>query len=249
MLPTIKRHRKPLGALTPPLPYAWYGADVARVTDTPFGDGDVVDLWRNLATADRTSASQRLIQTDTLGPIYKVNIINSRPVVRFSGSPFAMRRANFIFQPGGYTLFAVLQVTGSNATRYYMEADSGVAPRIMQFRESDLNTFGFNPNNNVPSTNVVTVTATAANWNVYSAHYDGRTAAAYVNGNTWTRTATNDTPNSGTHDLAVGAATNLTGYFIGDIAELLIYNPAISEFQRQQVEAYLGRKYLLQVSR
>ncbi len=86
----------------------------------------------------------------------------------------------------------------------------------------------------------------STNWNVLEVVYDGITQSGYVNGDLkGTATAELDTVNK-VVEIGLRTATPDGKYARsadGDFAELLIYDRALSEAERRQVEDYLGIKW------
>ena len=73
---------------------------------------------------------------------------------------------------------------------------------------------------------------------------DGTTDALYVNGALVLSQGGKLATIAGCQDTGnVGRGYNDNTYFTGDIAEVLVYNRALSQGERQAVEAYLNNKY------
>jgi hypothetical protein len=78
--------------------------------------------------------------------------------------------------------------------------------------------------------------------------YDGATSLLSINGIINTLSATTAST-AGTLQFAVFARSDGTGLpFNGDIAEVLVYNRALSIAERQSIEAYLGSKWGITVA-
>ena len=76
--------------------------------------------------------------------------------------------------------------------------------------------------------------------------YSVATAAVFVNTASQVDTAfltAGNSENTPSNNAYVGVSTNLTGFMSGDIAEVIIYQRAISDEERNSVELYLSQKW------
>lgn len=227
-------------------PVLWL--DASQITG--LGDGSAITTW-NDASASGYNVTQA--GASTLKPTYKTGIINGKPAVRFDGGdyltnasatmPLKIFTAFVVFQestarnyagvlvftpPTGndYNSAAGMQVCGAGDASNHFEASGSVNYQMLVAGT------GVNP----PT--VWTHKKAAGRGDVYK----NGTAAA----NDTSFTEFNDTATG----VLVGAryvsnAITTTYGLIGDIAEIILYNSALSDGDRQAVEAYLAAKYAI----
>jgi hypothetical protein len=83
---------------------------------------------------------------------------------------------------------------------------------------------------------------------VLSMTYDGTNQKVYSNGslsNTFSISGNIATSNGRFQIGGYNLSFNAADYFYGEIAEVIMYNRAVTEAERQQVEAYLNTKYAI----
>lgn len=194
----------------------WLKADAI----TGKSDGDTVSTW---------SDSSGLGNDATAGtaPIYKTNIINGLPVVRFSSSILDTPSISWTNQ----TIFIVGLGSGSN--RYAVSFSSGSENALIYgFAANTLEIYN-NPRLSIgtfSSFSYATIIRTAST-----------STTVRLNGSQTGTTGTVSIPGSG----AVRLGNHFLGSnpFVGDIAELLIYDAVVSGTDLTNVESYLADKY------
>lgn len=218
---------------------AWYKADAI----TGLSNGSAVSSWSD-SSGNSNTASQG---TATNQPTYRTSIINGQPVVRFDGTNDYMG-TSFI-PPTGANPRTIFTVTSNHST-------TGTGRWVYAY--------GLSPNNTMYGLmNVISSTAYFANdyWNsnltssytssgttpIISQVYNGTTDLMYANGTqVGTKTQTLATASG---SLRLGArADTVTAYGGFDMAEMLVFDSALTATQRQMVETYLYRKYNISVS-
>lgn len=210
--------------------------DASKITG--LSDGNAVSAWNDesgngLNTAQSDSAKR---------PVYKTNIINGLPVVRFDGTNDNLNVSItlptyitvFIVSgnaSAGKTFFIEHGANANNETGFYFFGEGGNATNIYRDGASD--------------------NYTASGWfgnsfAVASMTYDG-TALVYKNGSAVSLSHTAGTARSNsdvTKSLYIGERYPGDVVPMGaDIAELIIYTGKLSDANRQAVENYLKTKY------
>jgi hypothetical protein len=191
---------------------------------------DGIETWTDLSV-NNYHATQA---SENLRPKYKNSGINGNPVVAFDGvddylitSPFSA-----ISQPN--TVFVVWKAN----TRGLQFVVDGIANtnRHGIFQRTDR--IEFFAGNSVSYTDVGPL-----NGMITTAIFNGAGSEIWENGES------KATGNIGSHSLTgitVGARqAHSTGFLDGDIAEILIYNRALNQNERIQIELYLDGKYAL----
>jgi len=214
---------------------AWFKADSLALSD-----GNAVSAWSDSST----SANNATQATGADQPVYKTNILNGKPAVRFNGS------TNFISVPLAasnyadtvpFSLFSVFTPNGITQVPIAGTGNTGLA------------TFGSVFGNvNTINTRIQNETSFADNYAPMINHVAQevgvtRTAAnleqVYSNG-----VSLGSNTRAGQYRLdSIGARNGGTAplYFNGDIGEVLYYSIALSSTQRTQLEQYFQRRYIL----
>lgn len=226
-------------------------------------------LWldaKSINQADGTSVSAWLDQsgnqahmnqaTSSQQPIYKTNIVNGYPVVRFDGVDDNMSvtdstklgmlknvdgattvivKKNTNYTNTANILFISNNTTGSRAvTQSYTSTvtfDSVGGRRLDADSYQALNTSNFANT----SFNVITGVFDYANSDIYM-YGNGQLLSSSTAFQTSGQTSNTDSASIG---LSIGLAT----YFTGDIAEVCVWNRALSTNELNQVHTYLFNKY------
>jgi len=216
----------------------WLDASSGVTTDgsTQAVDGDPIKQWNDLSTS-----SANAIQA-TVGnrPVYKTNIINGKPVIRFNGSPQNMITSSFLDSSfdNNFTYFMVaskengdIEVSTSNGDMNWYtggQEDHFIA-----------NTGNLNPDQitGVPAGNNFSISDPT----IETFKYDGTNATLRVSGRQKSVSTTGALGLSG--GLTIGSLSSNNFYYHGDIAEIIIYNSVLSDTQIEQIESYLMNKY------
>lgn len=174
-------------------------------------------------------------------PTFKTNIINGRPVARFDGtSDFLTSTEPSDTKP--FSLFFVLSMANLDAVQTVMGSSldtSGYELRI-------INTSGLTRLTAIDIADAAnsTTSVPAATWHINGITLSGAGAVAYyLNGATrGTGTLTN-TPGAG-QTRVIGRRDPIgLQYFVGDVAEVIIYNSVLSAANHNTVGKYLSYKY------
>ncbi len=191
------------------------GASVATLTDSS-GSGNSV-----------TQA------TGTKQPIYKTNILNGKPVLRFTAANSqTMTVATNFSAPT--TVIYTSRMSGTTKARIL----SGLASNwLLGYHEGLRQRAYF-------SGWVYTGVADDANWHIYS----GTMGGAGVNSNFYengSNLASNQGGTAGPNGLSLVGHMAASEFSDADIAEVLIFNSILSNSSRSIVERYLANKYAL----
>jgi hypothetical protein len=208
------------GAWTPTGTTLWLKADAI----VGLVDGDAVATWIDSGGAN--NCTQVVVVSQ---PVYKTGILNALPVVRFTGAFHDMNEPSLAHR----TVLAVASFSAAGFTEYH--GLIGGAVHIV--------------------TGVPATTNLAKGLDAVTAAYKDGTAIPFVGGGydwaplsgsywllSWILTATV------TQAGLIGRTSGGGRYWTGDIAEMLVYNSALSDADRQKVEGYLAWKWGLQAS-
>lgn len=208
----------------------WLKADAL----TGLSDGDGVASWPGSSTGVTATQSNAASK-----PLYKTGIFNGNPVLRFDGSNDFMDLDGFT-STAVQTLFAV--VKSANPTKNYqrlvMVQDTNYSSMVDV--SGGVGTAGMGIYAGGASGVGAAFDTSAAL--VFSAVYNGASSKVLKNG-VQLATGTVGTGVSSLFCLGSNYPDTTADNFQGDLAELIIYNSALSDANRQSVEAYLKTKY------
>lgn len=220
---------------------AWFdAADASTLYDATSGgslvaaDGSIArweDKSGNAAHATQSGASNR--------PIRKTSVQGGKDVVRFDGSSDFLSVS--VALGSGVTFFVV--ATPSTALDSYLWGTNGNAnsPTVLtNYTNSGVRRAW----EWYSTTDRVIMATTQPGFSVLAiTHVDSGPMFGYINGSQVTTIASPGYTTSGLNVASIASAQNAIGAFGGDIAELLIYDSALSSTDRQSVEAYLTAKW------
>lgn len=221
--------------------------DASRISG--LADGDPVSTWSDLS-GQGNNATQ---STTAAKPLYKTAIVNGRPVVRFDGVDDYLTVANTAsFDMATPTIIVVGTAsagTGTFTGKITFAGGVGDASRRkLDVRRASSTTFSFQ--SGADAAFKASGTLSWAGFNVMSVVARGTTDYTLaVNGTAADATTPAlDLTTYNTSALIIGAGTAGAEFLAGDIAEVLIYNRALSTAERKQVERYLGARYGVAIS-
>jgi hypothetical protein len=205
--------------------------DATQIAST---DGTALSSW-----SDASGGGHHATQgTGAAQPTYQTNELNGKPVVRFDGTDDFMGLGDLsLVFPTAATLLVVYGITGTedrysvfeNTSNNGYWSYSGGVGYFCAFRTARID--GYPAAMPETGTNLVSVVSSASTYQVYlDGTGQGAQAAGYSAG-------------GGGNVYEIGRGTGTSEYLAGDIAELLIYNSALSNGDRTTVEAYLTAKW------
>jgi hypothetical protein len=210
--------------------------------DLEADDGELVNNWYDLGPENNDAFS-------VSAPIYVVDAISDLPSLRFDGSSNFLNFSGSDFVDGGaivqsnYTIFVVEQ-RRDNKVNYFLAGSSSVAnENLLLGYEDDTNITlsqeedsGHNfiiPGYISPIPRIHTFMLNSAVGKTYSLNGLNRTIS--------NSGATNKNNLLSYEDARIGRFN--AEYYNGDIAEIIIYNKALSDDERRDVEQYLSKKW------
>lgn len=203
----------------------WWKADSLSQSN-----GSGVSSW-----PDSSGHGQTLVQaTGSLQPLFTTNVINGLPALRFDGTDDKLvATASSYTQPTHW--FIVTKA--ADATQYLQWVHSG--QEIMR-RDTDLRVESYS---GISASNA-TMTHDGSAWDYFSIEFNGASTMGYRIGNVnyppWGDAGSNATGTT----LTVGNHASVSARaFHGDIAEIIVYNRALTSSERESVFTYLKNKY------
>lgn len=223
----------------------WWKAD-AGVYHTTGPDVDALDGETVVKWADQSGNSRHLV-TGT-APTFKTAIVNGRPVIRFvAASSQVLSTTGFavstLVANNAYTILCVLKKATSGALDGHWYAHDNIAGANAIGVASDTNDDLAVQNYDGTPDAVIKAASLAAAFNTLTAMHSGGNIYAGVSDTRDASLASAASGNTSVLTEVFNVGRNFGGYGSFDIAELAIYNVAVSEADRQNIERYLAFKY------
>lgn len=213
----------------------WLDASQGVTTDgtTPATDGAAVQQWN-----DQSGNGYTAIQnTGGSKPTFKTSIFNGKPVLRFNGS-HTLVTSSFLGASFNTSFTSFIVVNKANTNFEVSTSNQGVT----WFSSREIN-LAYNTNG-LSDTQIKnrTLGTVGGNLGVETFRYNGSTKTLRFNGYvSVSEAATGNLGLNGT--LTIGNLSSGGFGYHGDIAELVIYNRALTNLEISDVEAYLAAKY------
>jgi hypothetical protein len=207
-----------------------------RAEDAGVNDNDPVVQWQDQSGNDHHAAQGNSGEE----PLYKPNVMNGKPVVRFNGSNSSLTlpsAADLGLQNSPYEIFIVAKsqnsaiqfLAGGSVGEYEMHLNGLGGLRFITGAGPALNGGADQEYVN-------------GNPTIFGARVSADGATVRVNGvnKEWTNT---NSVNDDADPLYLGKRGDNSYYLDGDIAEVLIYNEQLTQQQRLAVESQLAQRY------
>lgn len=217
----------PAGSLPTAGLHLWLRAD-AGVTQS----GGRISSWIDQSGNGRNAS----MATPSRQPFYIPGALNGTPVVRFTGAESMY--LDVFAQPSRFSVFIVGKNNKTSESFSMILGPGGNAPNNQLRWENGSQALFVGTGNNFPVT-----TSSIGNTRVYhalSALYNGSTMIVYRDGNAM---SSRGLVTSGPWILASVGSYYSQEFMQGDLAEVVIYDRALSEGERASVNTYLRGKY------
>ncbi|MBS1954390.1 MAG: chitobiase/beta-hexosaminidase C-terminal domain-containing protein [Cyanobacteria bacterium SZAS-4] len=218
----------------------WLKSDYGVTTS-----GSNVTNWTDFSGLGN-SASQA---TSTKQPTFVTNAVNGFPALSFDGTSDYMQLPSGMAGFAGATIYIVANPTTITLARRLLDFGSGVTNNnnltVSEFvsganKGSSLVSYNGSTSSIVSSTTGLT----ASTFQVLEYLQNGSNVGTLFTNGTQTATGTVTNINNVTRSTnVIGAACNNNDWFSGSIAEILVYNTALSSTDRGNVQTYLKNKY------
>ena len=199
-------------------------------------NGNPVSMWLDQSGNDNHAA-----QTNSLfQPTYVTNELNGNPVVRFSGGEKYLRHSPIL--TNDYTAFYVLKLNEFKENLlYYYHAGNVKQGDLGFFAECKNKEEGWGSVGNVDTSVTVRTSElypTPLDWRIHTHQPE----ALYKDGVEVGYGREQNVYAGGITDIG-SRSDHATLYFVGDIAEILVYDRILTVLEREMVETYLKVKY------
>lgn len=221
----------------------WLAAD--RITG--LADGAAVASWADSSGNTRTQSQG----TGANQPLYKTNILNGRPVVRFDGTNDSLSGA--MADMAAHTMIAVVKQASGHAAAHQglfrLTDGAASASKVNLFARRNAAGNFFAHWNTTDAWKESDLSLTYDTFYVLTWKYtEASSVSLYANGATRLNAASVASAIAAYSLLIIGSTTSGAEFFTGDIAELYLYGSALSDANRQKAERHLGRKYGITVA-
>jgi hypothetical protein len=235
-------------------PIAWYDAEYQEATLNQYTDGDNIDTL-----FDRSGNANHLIQPTTGSrPTFRSDSLNSNAIIVFDGTTDYMRgdTTTASFMGSEVTIFTVLRPdnTGNIKVVYssFLGSLDAINPNgynkglIAQIRNDETAQFFFYSDNLGNSTSSLSTSSYSNEWYTHTARVDATNHTQNLNESTDGTSSDNTNVFDNNDVFYLGTRLSesvIERFFQGRIAEVIIYNSALSDAQILNVENYLQTKY------
>ncbi len=227
-------------------PTAFYDVEASQLwqdsarTTVAGADADVVGAWDDLSGNDH-----HIIQATTANkPTLRLNVLNSRPIIRFDGTDDSLQDAAFPDFGDNYTAFfvatfssdgigdgsqGVFDVSNGAATKGFKFYHAGAIFYVVRDAAATKTVFGGNSRDGVARLN--------------SMHNTSTEIELWTNGvSEGTKAYTSPNPNT-LDQLDVGRNIAASWFFWGDLSTLIIFNRTLTDAERDSVVTILNNQY------
>lgn len=224
----------------------WLKSDVGVLTTA----SNAVNVWQDQSGNGNDVRPESAVSAPTL----QNAVINGRPCVNFSGGQWLLGSASASLNPTTVTMVAVYRVNGAASYPRILvrpNNDSWVNPYVAWML-----TAGAELNNPIPSSACTVngaITGAGTNIPVQNSFailvgtYDGTTHRTYVNGAFVSETIAPGAITYGTSNRLYIGSDPVHESLLGDIAEILVYDHALTGSTLESVHSYLSAKYMLRL--
>ncbi len=216
----------------------WLKADAGITKD----GSNYVSKW-----ADQSGNGNDAVQAvGSAQPLWVDGILNSKPVISFDGiGDFLDFPSGMLYNLSAISFFIVIKPVGINSNKGYfapsLSYNTGIS--LYSYPSWTLNINGYRIFSSPPNAIIL-----ESAWTLSNFLYSTSSTSGYINGGT---IAPFDAAFKGNLELngvyALGRYAGGIGSYYGqmEVSEVIIYNSAISDANRQLVETYLNSKYAL----
>lgn len=178
--------------------------------------------------------------TGAAQPTYVANRKNGKSSLKFTDGNFMeLPSGIFSISNAANTAFAVTKCTDESTDRFILSLiGSGGAERILLFSSSSAGYYGFGQGGGAGA---VYALSTKSDYGIINAKASGTGQNISVNNNT---PSSNSSAVYGAATSAyIGTYSGSGNYYIGDIAELVVYNRALADAETMRVNRYLANRW------
>jgi hypothetical protein len=189
---------------------------------TGLADGDPVSTF-----TDRTALTAGFVASSTARPLYKTNIINGRPVLRFDGVNDAMTCALAYSQPATILVVAEMRNGGR-----LIDGANNPSMAFTAERSGNVSTYA--------GSFVDVAQSLPTGMHLWTLIFNGASSSIRKDG---TQVSTANPGTNAQTTSRIGSIWNSTGFSDADVAEFVVYSHALTTTELATVEGLLRTKY------
>lgn len=209
--------------------------DANDCTTISLASGGTVTKW-----ADKSGRGYDVSQsTSGYRPVYTTNVLNSKPIIRFDGTDDVLTNTSFM-NFTNITMIGVGKYNSGDTTQAIAEVSTNTTNRgaLLFYETADSK---FRSWDGTMDSTVYTETLPVTH--IFSGVSDGTNDYYYVDGSL-KQSVASGTLTSTTDRVHIGQLVSATTYAMkGDIGEVLVYDRALTNSERESVESYLASKW------
>jgi hypothetical protein len=187
----------------------------------------------------------------TTSPLLVPNVINAKPVLRYSGANQSLDVPpdNTGFTAGDLSSFALVKFSNYSTYRtVWTKVRNNIsAPFDWYFAVTSGNATVLRGNGTTSFGSVVGTPPAAGAFAIVGCKISGTSVSQYIGYNNTANGTISGTPVDAGLPLRIGRRTDGVTQMMGDIAEILIYDHAVSDAERLQIVNYLNAKWGISV--
>lgn len=201
---------------------------------------------------DKGSLAATVSAASGAEPVFVQDVINGRGAVRFDGNSDVLSRASVAFTSvmgagQDVTVFVVQKAAAAQAGAVLALGSADPTHMLMYTPFSDSGVY-FDAYGSASARLVAAAQGgVVGTWTELSARRNGVTQELFNNQVRIASATSASGTAGGSATFSVGASTASSGYWSGDIGEIIVYPTALTDTQRGQVEGYLAAKWSLRL--
>jgi prepilin-type N-terminal cleavage/methylation domain-containing protein len=231
---------------------AWYETSLedSFIPSEIKSDGSKISMWKdsNKNAVNKNNATQT---TDANKPALYQNVFyNSIPGLRFTNGQYLNFEGNR-FSKNSYTVFVVEQRNSSKNENYFIASTSYTSNGGLHlgYRYDSTITQAHYSNDFDVSNPIPAYSASSPTPRIHTFLFNNSIGKQYtLNGRfTYTNSPAQLAPLNSFNSAKIGYYTS-SGYYVGDLAEIIMFKRSLKTEEVEAIESYLGSKYGIPVS-
>ena len=224
---------------------AWYETSLETSFETDEAiDGTAISTWhdQNKQKVTRNDATQG---SESAKPQYVDDAFGVLPGIRFaSGDAMGLDGTPLAYN--GYTVFVVEKRTSNKSENYFLggTTSGGNKNLIIGYRTNTQLTLAHHSNDLNSSVDGYDEPNTRMHMFIFSTNFGKRIRSWNKSGISSSASTTQRNPLT----TYVGAALGRSGNYVGDLAEMIIFNRTLKTKEQEDIKKYLSEKYDLQIN-
>jgi hypothetical protein len=207
--------------------------DAADDSTFSYSSGNIVSQWR-----DKSGLNNHSSQATVGNQPSRSTFQNSRKTVNFDGTNDFLDGTSALTLANGYTAFTIVKSSATGERDIITSTTAAQSADIYLYQQASSGKLG--NWSNVYTSNPISLNV----WYLFSTNVSSvGSETLYLNGSSQTSNSRSLTNTRGYRVGAYYTGSSSGEYWSGEIAEILIFNRALSSTEMKQVHTYLGQKW------